>query len=652
MFTKWFPRITAKQAAATDEKESGQSIVIIAFVMIGLLAFAGIAVDVGFVFARAAQLQAGVDAAVLAGVTELTGGDMDDADERAAQFLRANNIPISVTETFDSSQNTTALQAVEYSLTATWPVELFFLRVIGFDTVNVTRSATAAYFPLADIYANRQVEYGFINTANQSVFGPNICTSFGDPFSPWNSEFYDGPYTWQYRIYIPPDYSHDVVRVEIFDPDSINQAENTHRVYFSDVARQIDPDNFPIEGKDMTCSTSGGQWAPSHQYQPCVLETGELDLLNENLYPDLDPRPTLEQINPYWFVRIDENRGAGAGHGDGSCAMPGSYTARYNTQTIFELFYYAQSGDGNLERNNLARYTGQVDDNIRDNGNHNTDMRWVSPGGTTLPTDPPTTGGLSDFGSFEVNLTTDVPNIVEDPATGVRYLYLDIQSTSGASENGFELWAGPPMSDYNADVNIRNIQMVDNLGSHYSDGVIVYAMGNLPMNSIFQQPVDIPLVYIGPEYAGQTVFVSLFDPDAGTGPPIAFFFDSLAYESDDDAVTLEFDGTDWGHLYGHAGDPNDENRCFHVDKVGDDGEPDNRCTNKWILPRYAITVPGDLDRCDYAYLDTLSGMAEFEYRRDNCTPFYGGRLFSRYASAFSDTYVWEIRLSGLPYLVR
>jgi hypothetical protein len=333
MFTKWFPHITAKQAAATDEKESGQSIVIIAFVMIGLLAFAGIAVDVGFVFARAAQLQAGVDAAVLAGVTELTGGDMDDADERAAQFLRANNIPISVTETFDSSRNTTALQAVEYSLTATWPVELFFLRVIGFDTVNVTRSATAAYFPLADIYANRQVEYGFINTANQSVFGPNICTRFGDPFSPLNSEFYQGEYTWQYRIYIPPDYSHDVVRVEIFDPDSINQADNTHRVYFSDVARQIDPDNFPIEGKDMTCEDGA---EPRHQ--PCVLETGELELLDEAIYPNLDPRPTINQINPYWFVRIDENRGVGAGHGNGECGVPDSYTARYNTQTSLSYF--------------------------------------------------------------------------------------------------------------------------------------------------------------------------------------------------------------------------------------------------------------------------------------------------------------------------
>ena len=649
MFTKWFPPSSTEQAADIDKKEAGQSIVIIAFVMIGLLAFAGIAVDVGFVFARAAQLQAGVDAAVLAGVTELIDDNMDNADERAAQFLRANNIPISVTETFDSSRNTTELQAVEYSVTATWPVELFFLRVIGFDTVNVTRSATAAYFPLADIYANRQVEYGFINTANQGVFGPNICTRFGDPFSPLVSDWWPGYYTWQYRIYIPPDYSHDVVRVEIFDPDSINQAENTHTVSFSYTARQIDPDAFPIGGKELTCT---GNAAPQHQ--PCVLETGELDLLDEAIYPDLDPRPTINQINPYWFVRIDENRGAGAGHGNGECEQPGSYTARYNTQTIFELSYYRQSGDGSLEKLALARYTGQVgDNNIRDNGNHNTDTLWVSPGGTTLPdTDPPTTGGLGDFGSFEVNLTTDVPNIVTDPATGVRYLYLDIQTVSGASENGFELWAGPPMPDYAADVNIRNIQMVDNPGSHYSDGVIVYAMGNLPMNSIFPRPVDIPLVYIGPEYAGRTIYVTLFDPDAGTQPPIAFFFDSLTYSSPPNSVGLIEAESDWGHLYGHAGDPNDEDRCFHVDKVGDDGQPNTRCTNRWILPRYAITVPGDLDRCDYAYLDTLSGTAKFEYRRDNCTPFYGGRLFSRYASNFADTYGWEIRLSGLPYLVR
>ena len=50
------------------QKETGQSIVIIAVVMVALLAFVGLAIDLGLVWARRAQLTAAVDAAALAGV--------------------------------------------------------------------------------------------------------------------------------------------------------------------------------------------------------------------------------------------------------------------------------------------------------------------------------------------------------------------------------------------------------------------------------------------------------------------------------------------------------------------------------------------------------------------------------------------------------
>ena len=53
------------------QKETGQSIVIIAVVMVALLAFVGLAIDLGLVWARRAQLVAAVDAAALAGVTEI-----------------------------------------------------------------------------------------------------------------------------------------------------------------------------------------------------------------------------------------------------------------------------------------------------------------------------------------------------------------------------------------------------------------------------------------------------------------------------------------------------------------------------------------------------------------------------------------------------
>jgi Flp pilus assembly protein TadG len=152
------------------DSERGQSIVLIAAAMIGLLAFVGIAVDVGFVFARNSQLQAGVDSAALAGVTELSSGNINNADDRAERFLSSNNIPISGTATMESVTYQTILQETAYSLTVTWPVELFFLRVVGWDEVTLQKSATAAFFPLKDIYAGSRVDQGKLSNSNQAVF--------------------------------------------------------------------------------------------------------------------------------------------------------------------------------------------------------------------------------------------------------------------------------------------------------------------------------------------------------------------------------------------------------------------------------------------------------------------------------------------------
>ncbi|MCA9978195.1 MAG: Tad domain-containing protein, partial [Anaerolineales bacterium] len=236
----------------SPHRERGQSIAIIALALVGLLAFVGIAVDVGFLFARSTQLQAAVDSAALAGVTELVISK-DAADQRAGQFLNANNIPISVTLSLDSYKDTTVIGEDEYSITVTWPVELFFLKLIGLDSYDLVRSATAAYFPQADIYASRRVDQGVVSTSNQSIFGPNICTSYGDPFSPFNSAWEPGAYTYHYRILLPPDYPDDVLRIELFDPDSINQSGDRDDVVFSAVATGINPTLFPPGTHEKLC---------------------------------------------------------------------------------------------------------------------------------------------------------------------------------------------------------------------------------------------------------------------------------------------------------------------------------------------------------------------------------------------------------------
>lgn len=62
-----------KQQQAKEQTEKGQSIVLIALMMVAIIAFVGIAIDVGFIFARGSQLQSAIDSAALAGVVELSG---------------------------------------------------------------------------------------------------------------------------------------------------------------------------------------------------------------------------------------------------------------------------------------------------------------------------------------------------------------------------------------------------------------------------------------------------------------------------------------------------------------------------------------------------------------------------------------------------
>ncbi len=194
----------------------------------------------------------------------------------------------------------------------------------------------------------------------------------------------------------------------------------------------------------------------------------------------------------------------------------------------------------------------------------------------------------------------------------------------GSSENGFEIWAGPPdyVDTVPSEVNARNIHILQNPGSHSSKGATVFALGNLPMNSNYPNPVDIPLIYVGPEYAGQKILVSLFDSDIGVDPPIIFYFDSIAE-------------SDWSLEFGQPGKDDPDGVAANVRCIP--GE----CRTRWVDPPYQITVPGIMDECDWE-----------NPTPDKCTPFYGGRLTVRYDGGLSDTAGWEIRLIGIPYLVK
>ncbi|MCZ7668296.1 MAG: hypothetical protein M5U34_14460 [Chloroflexi bacterium] len=326
-------------------------------------------------------------------------------------------------------------------------------------------------------------------------------------------------------------------------------------------------------------------------------------------------------------MRIDENR-TGNGTGNG-CGGPGSYNPRLNTQTRYELSYFAQNNDGSIVQIPLSRYTGQVGDiaagGTRDTGNHLTDMRWVSPGGQEIYDQPAPVP--AEFGSFEIDLRNDVPNILKDSQDGRMYIYLDVTAVSGASENGFEIWAGPPdyVDSISSDVNTRNVQIINNPSSHSSDGVSVFGIGNLPMNSNYPNFVDIPLIYVPPEYTGKDILVTLFDSDSGASPPITFYYDSLSI-------------ADWSLVFGN-------NPSTHPDRTPDYNTSGRcvigNCNNRWVIPPYKLPVP----TYDAAACAANPG-------DQSVYPFFGGRLTARYRGGNHDTYGWSVRLSAPPYLVK
>ncbi len=644
------------QIRAANHRERGQILILLALAMIGLLVAAGLAVDSGVLFMRKSQLDRAVDAAALAGVTQLPNETdlakaLQASNTRGQQLLAANGIVTTSAAECPATDDPVFWQthdycgrrmpgaipgSIRYHVEVRWQAEVYFMGLLGFDTLPLRASATAEYMPMVDIFASDSSEYGILQSSNAAIFGPQSCTGFGDAYTPTASPYYaelEGVYT--YRIRIPREYiynedgsiNHESVRIELFDPDTRNTSTNTMPVYTLDGT-----------SSSRTCSGADGQ-----RTNPCIHNTRTSD-------------------NPFWwFVRIDENRSprTGSSGGGSGCATPGSYTANYNTRTEFRLYYLEQLSDGSLREVDLAYYIGESDGTDATEA-QTTDLMWVSPGAPASERMPAYTfddifgdGNSNVFspaepetypeacaecvgdGNFTVKLVGcghEVPGIYTDPATGVRDIFLDVRGFSGSSENGYELWAGPPRTDdpddyeYTAPsyVNARQIYLelerADEEPVHLSEGIAIYGIGHLPMNSNIANYVDIPLAYLGPEFAGQQIRIDVFDPDSGTEPPIAFYFDTIPKS---DWIACFDDGTL---------NNNDCNMARIGGKKQDWLGPANLPTNNgWVT--YEFSIPGE----------TPEGQG---------IPFYGGRLIVIYRGGNHDTYGWKMSIEGRPFLVR
>ncbi len=120
--------------------ERGQILVMSALVMLVLMAAIGLAIDLGRIFVARAQLVRALDAAALAGTLELP--DVPDAQAKVYQYMAENDpdaeidVPVSPQER-------------QIQVNGSKQVPMFFMKILGVESVEVTATATAGFGVLA-----------------------------------------------------------------------------------------------------------------------------------------------------------------------------------------------------------------------------------------------------------------------------------------------------------------------------------------------------------------------------------------------------------------------------------------------------------------------------------------------------------------------
>ena len=359
------------------------------------------------------------------------------------------------------------------------------------------------------LYTSQTGHSGKVGPVHLAIFGPKQSPSYGDAYScpkahvSGQSGTYDptidpsapdnpnrnGFQDWRgypFRIRIPAGVT-GTVRVEILDPDTYNN--NVSSVFITNT--------LPVT------TTDGFTWdVPGARANPAVRSWFESAI----------------NADRYWFARMDENRFY--------LGTP-SYNDAYNTTTEFRLYYIARQPDGSLERVYIATYTGQPDNS------HDTDLKWVCPGGSASQDPQVGTIGHNGFpASFEVDMATLAGIAANDDDS--HSLYLEVEGVDGWSENGFDLWAGPATPENlaaPADVNARNLwidrrRSQGELNPHASGGVTTLGDGVLPLNVNTNVTYQFTLAYIPEQVCGADLRIYHWDNDV-SGLNICYWFEGF-----------------------------------------------------------------------------------------------------------------------------
>ena len=227
-------RARHRRTAEDDRGEHGYTMIMTALLLVPMLAFAGLAVDVGGWYARGAQLQRAADAAALAGAALMPDFNAAAAEARTTArkngFQTGGSVTISVTQKDERRITVTILDN---------DVQRFFSSLF-MSTMSITRSSTAEfvlpvplgspenYFgndPISPPAAGQPGLWGNIHgRATTNISGDRYSAGCRpDPnCSPPNSTEYRGTYT--YTIDVPA--GSGAVDVQIFDAALFDRGGN------------------------------------------------------------------------------------------------------------------------------------------------------------------------------------------------------------------------------------------------------------------------------------------------------------------------------------------------------------------------------------------------------------------------------------------
>ena len=140
--TPWSGRLRLEdQLRHPRAGSAGQTLPVVVIFMFSLIGCAAMAVDVGAWYLEKRQLQAEVDAAALAGASQLPQGWSAAQTTAGSNFAKNQAVGDSVSISNTTSSGGTASDSVR--VVASRPAKIYFAKLFGIGSGTVTASATA-----------------------------------------------------------------------------------------------------------------------------------------------------------------------------------------------------------------------------------------------------------------------------------------------------------------------------------------------------------------------------------------------------------------------------------------------------------------------------------------------------------------------------